>query len=380
MKRAIVFAVVFLLLAGLVGGFAYFQFFIKPEMVRGAVTGGAQPPATVAAEPARTESWRPKLPAIGTFRAIEGIELAPQVDGIVSAIHFESGQEIEAGSLLVELDDSIEQADLKSGIAQLKKSELDLARQRELLERGNTPKTNYDAALAARDTAAATVDRTRAVIAQKKILAPFSGRLGLREVDLGQYVSPGTKLVTLQRLDPIYLDFPMPEQDIGVLRVGQETEARVDAYPDALFTGRIASIDARVNQESRTILVRAEIDNPDRRLLPGMFANVSVLAGEPQEVVTVPRTAISYSLYGDSVYVVKPAEGQDGEQGADRTLIAQRRFVQVGTTRDGRVAISEGVEAGEQVVIAGQIKLQPDARVTIDNSQPLEAPAERPKQ
>jgi membrane fusion protein (multidrug efflux system) len=386
MKRAAVITIVLLLLAALIGGLAYFQFVLKPEMVRSALTAAPPPPATVSAEPAKSAAWTPFLQAIGTFRAIQGIDVAPQLDGVVAAIHFDSGQDVDAGTLLVELDDSIEQADLKANIAELKKNELDLERQRQLLSREVTPKTNYDAALAQRDVAAAAVERTKAAITKKKILAPFRGRLGLRIADLGQYVSAGTPLVPLQQLDPIYVDFPIPEHDFGKLRPGQVTEVRVDAYPDAVFRGKISSIDARVATETRAVKVRAEIENPDRRLVPGMFANVNVLVGQPQQVVTLPRTAVTYSLYGDSVYVVQPAaapttgqpEAAAGNDGGE--LIAERRFVRVGDTRDDRVAIVEGVKAGEMVVTSGQIKLQPKTRVVIDNRDAPKAPAVRPKE
>jgi RND family efflux transporter MFP subunit len=309
------------------------------------------------------------------------------VGGLVRTIHFDSGQLVEAGVPLVELDDFVEQADLKSDIAQLKKSELDLQRQRELLARGNTPQSNYDSALASRDTAAAALERTKAQIAQKAIKAPFRGRLGIRKVSLGQYVSPGTALVTLQKLDPIFVDFPVPEQSLDVLQNGQTVETQVDAFPGETFKGVIRSVDAKVSQETRNVLVRAEVANADRRLLPGMFANVNVLAGAPNEVVTLPRTAVVYSLYGDSVYVVKKAGAQPEKASAGasanpaaETLTAERRFVRVGETRGDRVAVTEGVKAGEEVVTTGQIKLQPNARIRIDNRAPLQAPAVRPKE
>jgi membrane fusion protein (multidrug efflux system) len=371
MKRTVIFTFVFLLLAASVGGFAYFQFVMKPEMVKGFMMKSPPPTATVAAEPAKTETWTPKIPAIGTFVAVQGIDVAPQVGGIVRALHFDSGQMVEAGALLVELDDFVEQADLKSNIAVLKKSELDLERQRELLVRGNTPQTSFDSALSQRDTAAAAVERTRAVIAQKAIKAPFRGRLGIRKVSLGQYVSPGAALVTLQKLDPIFVDFPTPEQRLDVLKAGQPVEVQVDAFPGETFTGAIASIDAKVNQETRNVLVRAEVANADRRLLPGMFANVDVLAGAPTPVVTLPRTAVIYSLYGDSVYAVKRAS---------ETATAERRFVRVGETRGDRVAIVEGVAAGDEVVTTGQLKLQPGASIRVDNAAPLQARAERPRE
>jgi len=371
MKRTVIFIFVFLMLAVTVGGFAYFQFVMKPEMLKGIMAQAEVQPVTVAAEAAKTETWDPKIPAIGTVVAVQGIDVAPQVGGIVRAIHFDSGQTVEAGALLVEIDDFVEQADLKSNAAVLRKSELDLERQRELLARGNTPQTSYDAALSQRDTAAAAVERIRAMIAQKAIKAPFRGRLGIRKVSLGQYVSPGTALVTLQKLDPIYVDFPVPEQHLDVLAGGQTVEIRIDAFPGETFAGVIASIDAKVNQETRNVLVRAEVANAERRLLPGMFANVDVRAGKARQVVTLPRTAVIYSLYGDSVYAVK-------RQSEPTT--AERRFVRVGETRGERVSIAEGVAAGEEIVTTGQIKLQPGVPVRIDNTTPLRARAERPKE
>ena len=382
MKRSVILVVVFVLLAAAIGGFGYFQFVVKPEMIKGFITAGGQPPVTVSTEVAKAESWPPKIPAIGTLRAVQGVDVSSEVGGIVQKINFDSGQLVSEGTVLVQLDDSVEQADLQSGLAQLKKADLDLRRQRELLDRRNTSQTAFDAALATRDTAAAVVDRVRAVIAQKSIKAAFSGRLGIRNVDLGQYVSPGTAMVTLQRLTPIYADFPIPEQQLWRLAVGEKVEVTVDAEPGQVFEGEVESVDAKVNQSTRNVLVRARIENRDARLLPGMFADVHVVAGDAQQVVTVPRTAISYSLYGDSVYVVveAPASEAGAPQkaaggGETKSLIVDRRFVRIGETRDGRVSILEGVKAGDQVVVSGQIKLRPKARVLIDNSQPLTPPA-----
>jgi membrane fusion protein (multidrug efflux system) len=294
----------------------------------------------------------------------------------------------------------VEQADLQSALATLKNAESDLARQQDLFRRGTVAQSQLDQAIAKRDETAAAVDKIKATIAQKRITAPFDGRLGIRRVDVGQYVSPGQALVPLQSLEDIVADFPLPEQDIARVKIGQTVEMRVDAYPGEVFTGKVDAIDARVNQETRTIVVRARVANPDRRLLPGMFANLEVLAGEPQEVVTVPRTAVTYSLYGDSIYVVKPGEAKPapapaatsstssaGEAAAaaapkpaatEPPLVVERRFVKVGDTRDGRVAITEGLKAGEDVVIVGQLKLSPGAHVKIDNSNIPAAQAVRP--
>lgn len=374
MKRTVILLTTLVALVGLIGGLSYFHFVAKPAMIKGFITGAVPPPTTVAAEAARSESWVPELPAIGTLIAIRGVDVAPQIGSVIRSFHFESGQDVRAGAALVQLDDSVEQADLLANVATLKNAEFDLERQRELFNRGNAPKSAYDAAVARRDSAAAAVARTKALIAQKAIAAPFAGRLGIRKVEIGQYVSPGTPLISLQQLDPINVDFPMPERHVATLASGQEVEVRVDAYPGAVFRGKIRTIDARVSAETRNLLVRAEIDNPDRRLLPGMFANVGVRAGEARNVVTVPRTAVTYSLFGDSVYAVLPVEA-----GSDQLMVEQR-FVRVGEARDDRIAINQGVAAGDRLVTAGQLKLHPRARVRIDDGAGLKTPAERPRQ
>jgi membrane fusion protein (multidrug efflux system) len=397
-KRFFVF--VLFLIVGLLGGLAWFQLVFLPEMIRTAIQSSPQPVVTVSAEAAKTERWTPKLRAIGTLKAETGIDVTTQAAGIAKTIAFSSGDDVKQGALLVQLDDNVEQADLQSAQATLKNAESDLARQQDLFRRGTVAQSQLDQAIAKRDETAAAVDKIRATIAQKRITAPFDGKLGIRRVDVGQYVSPGQPLVPLQSLDDIVVDFPLPEQDISRVKVGQTVELRVDAWPGEVFSGTIDAVDARVNQETRTIVVRGRIANPDRRLLPGMFANLEVLAGEPQDVVTVPRTAITYSLYGDSIYVVKPApksaeptppaatSSTSDAQAAAATqtapaarepqLVVERRFVKVGDTRDGRAAISEGLKAGEEVVIVGQLKLSPGALVRIDNSNIPAAQAVRP--
>jgi len=374
MKRTVIFLTTLVVLVALIGGLGYFHFVAKPAMVKGFITGAVPPPTKVVAEAARAEHWVPELPAIGTLGAVRGVDVAPQIGSVVRSFHFESGQDVRAGAPLVQLDDSVEQADLLANIATLKNADYDLERQRELFGRGNAPKSAYDAALARRDSAAAAVARTKALIAQKAIATPFAGRLGIRRVEVGQYVSPGTALVSLQQLDPINVDFPMPERHVATLAPGQAVEVKVDAYPGAVFRGKVRSIDARVSAETRNLLVRAEIDNPERRLLPGMFANVAVKAGPPREVVSVPRTAITYSLFGDSVYVVLPVPGEDG-----RSMVEQR-FVRLGETREDRVAIDQGIGLGEMLVVAGQLKLHPRARVEIDANATLKAPEQRQRQ
>jgi membrane fusion protein (multidrug efflux system) len=292
---------------------------------------------------------------------------------------------VRQGAPLVQIDDSTEQADLKSNLAVLKNAEVALERQRTLITGGNTPQANLDAALATRDQAAAAAERTRAIIAQKAVVAPFAGRLGIRRIDIGQYVSPGTSLVTLQQLDPIYVDFSLPEQNLADLKPGQTIETQVDAYPGATFTGTIKFVDARISADTRNVLVRGDIPNRERKLLPGMFANVNVLAGAAKEVVTLPRTSITYSLYGDSVYVLTPAPPKVGEAQAavassDQLFAIERRFVRPGDTREDKVALTEGIKPGEVVVTQGQIKLQPNARVRIDPNAGLQPQNPRPRE
>lgn len=374
MKRAAAFIVVLVALGGLISGLSYFHFFLKPQFIKGAISKMQPPVSTVAVTEATPDSWVPRITAIGTFKPVQGIDVAPQVGGIVRAIRFDSSQEVAKGAPLIEIDDTTEQADLQSGLAQMKNTDLALTRQKELAVGGNTARATLDQAQATRDTAAASVDRARAVIAQKNVAAPFGGRLGLRKVDVGQYVSPGTALVTLTQLDPIYVDFPVTEQQLAVLKPGAHAEIRVDAFPGSVFSGEVKSIDSRVSQESRSVVVRAELPNPDKRLLPGMFANVAVLSGAARDVVTVPRTSVTYSLYGDSLYAVVPAppaaEAGSAQaatpQGED--FVVQQRFVRTGEVRADRIAVLEGLKPGETVVTEGQVKLFPNAHVRVDRS------------
>ena len=364
------------------GGLIWFNYDFKPNLIKGIMAAQVRPAATVTSEPARTEKWIEQLTSIGTLISSHGVDVASQVAGIVTEMHAESGSEVERGALLVQLDIAVEAADLASAKAVLAEAEMAFQRQSDLIAKRVTSEASLDTARAKRDTAQAAVNKIEAVIAQKTIKAPVSGRLGIRKVERGQYVSSGMTLVTVQALDPIRVDFPMPEQAIGKLRVGQQIEIGVDAFPGEVFKGRIKSLDARVAQDTRTLLVRGSLPNAKRKLLPGMFANVVVLVGEPRDIVTVPRTAVTYSLYGDSLYVVKAADAktEGAAPAGEPKLTADRRFIKTGQARDDRVAVISGIAAGEEVVTTGQLKLNPGAAIRIDNAQPLARPEERPKQ
>ena len=406
------FVIAGLIMGALVGAVWWFNFSFKPQMIADFMSKMKPPAASVTAEPAKLERWSDRVHAVGTLDATQGLWIAPEVGGIVSEYYFDSGQDVEEGQRLVQLDVAVEEADLKSNKATLKEAELNLARQQSLVQRRASSVATLESAVAKRDSAKAAVERIEALIAQKTILAPISGQLGLRNVDQGQYVSPGAKLVSLQALDPLWIDFPVAEGEVADFKVGAKIEVTVDTYDGEVFEGEVEAFDAQLSQENRTLMVRGRLKNKDRRLLPGMFAEVSVIAGDTQERVTVPRTAVTYSLYGDSVWVLKEAEpgaesktsetSESAGAGAalaaeasataeakehaddakdDRPLLTvEQRFVRVGPSQKGRVAILEGVKAGEQVVTSGQLKLQPGAAVTVDNDGALKPSKQLPKQ
>ena len=270
-------------------------------------------------------------------------------------------------------------ADFQAQAATLKNADAELARRKDLLAKGFSPKAEFEAALARRNAAAAALERMQAQIADKVIRAPWDGQAGIRKVDPGAFVAPGTPLVRLQAIDPVYVDFNVPENDFARVAAGQQVEATFGAWPGQIFKGAVEAVDAEVVENTRAFTVRAKLANPDAHMVPGMFANIAVVAGEPARVVTLPQTAVTYSLYGDSVYVVVPQP--DAQAGATDTgepkLQVERRFVRLGEARGGRVWLLEGVKEGEQVVTAGQLKLRPGAFVRIDNSVALEQTGER---
>jgi len=385
-KRFVIAAII---VALFLGGVGYFQFVMKPKFIGEFMAKMVPPAATVTTEKAKTAIWADQVHSIGTMLAIQGVDVAPEVGGVVINYFFDSGQDVEKGAKLVELDTLVEQAELKVDQAVLEVANLEYDRQSKLVGKGAISQSTLDTTISKRDAAAAAVQKNLAHIAHKNITAPFAGRLGLRRVERGQYVSIGQALVWLQALDPIWIDFPVSENELGRLKPKAAIELTVAAFPGEVFKGEIEAFDARVNQDTRQLMVRGRIPNPERKLLPGMFANVTVLVGEAGDVVTVPRTAITYSLYGDSVYVVKPAPEKEGAaatssaaagQPAGEQLIAERRFVRTGQVRDGRVAVTFGLAAGEQVITTGQLKINPGASIRIDNSQPLTPPDVRPKQ
>ena len=367
LRRIIYLFLVLLVLGGLGGLIAFYAFDFKPKMIAEAIGSAPKPVETVSAEDARQDSWEPKIAAIGTLIAVNGIEIAPQVGGVVKEINFDSGEVVKQGQKLVQLDTDTDEADLRNMQAQLTNAESELERREKIFKSGFTAKADLETAQATRDQLRASVERIQALIAQKSIYAPWDGKVGLRDIAVGKYVAPGQSIVWLQTVDPIYADFTVTESEFGLVKIGQKMTARFSAYPTEVFNGEIVTTDARMSAESRTIKMRARIANADGRLVPGMYADVSVTVGEPEPVTTVAQSAVTYSLYGDSVFAaVKPKEADPNSK--EEVFEIERRFVKLGGTRDGRVHIIDGVKPGDKIVIAGQNKIDQGTTVRIDNS------------
>ncbi|MGK9165419.1 efflux RND transporter periplasmic adaptor subunit [Inquilinus limosus] len=339
------------------------------------------PPVAVSAAKAEAKTWTDYLEGIGTISAVEGIQVASEVAGTVVSIDFKPNDTVGAGQRLVQLDDSIDQADVR-----LYQAEIDLARRTldrvsSLRARGNAPQSDLDTANANLLKAQAQLARAQATIEKKAVTAPFAGIIGIRKVDIGRYVAAGDPLVTLQRLDQVYVDFTLPEQAFSRVTHSQKVEVRTDAFPEEVFQGQVTGIEPVVDAASRMLRVRATIDNPGLKLRPGFFANVRLMLPERPNVVTVPQTAITYSLYGDTVFVIreKKAEGDQPPPPAGGSAVAQAApagpqlvveqvFVRVGQRQGNIAEIVEGVKVGDQVVTSGQLKLQNGFPVVIDNS------------
>jgi membrane fusion protein (multidrug efflux system) len=379
LRRIIYFLVVTVIFGGLAAAIAWYAFDFKPKMIAGIIMSSPPPVETISADQAREDSWQPQILALGTLTAVNGIDVTPEVGGVVREINFESGQKVKKGDKLVQLDTDMLDADLRNFEVQLNNAQTELDRRQKIFDKGYAAKADLDTATVLRDRLQANIERTKAEIAQKAIYAPWDGTLGLRKISVGKYVAAGDPLVWLQSVDPIYVDFTVTEVDFGRLKPGLSISATFTAYPNTKFPGEIATTDAKIDGSSRMITVRGTLANPGAQLVPGMYASVAVDAGAPQNVVTVAQTAVSYSLYGDSVFVLVPPKDKSGE-GKDEVFDIERRFVKVGPMRDGRIQIVDGLKNGDRVVIAGQNKIDQGSKVRIDNSVALNAPADRSTQ
>jgi membrane fusion protein (multidrug efflux system) len=319
---------------------------------------------TVATAVATVQSWQPSLAAVGTLRASNGADLSAEIGGIVEDIHFESGKDVRAGDLLVQLRLNDDEAKLGQLKAIVDLDRITYERDKQQLGDRAIAQSTVDTDSGNLASAREQFRAQQAVIAEKFIRAPFAGTLGVRQVDRGQYLSPGTAIVTLQALDPIFIDFYLPQQAVAQIHAGQAVTVSNDAYPDRRFSGTVLAVNPKVDSGSRMVQVRASLHNADHALLPGMFANATIDSGHAQSQVTIPQSAVSYNPYGSLVYLLEP-DGQD-EHGKSRQKVRQQ-FVVTGAARGDQIAITKGVVAGDVVVTSGQLKLHNDASVLIDN-------------
>ena len=368
---------IMLILAGvLFGGIFGFQAF-KGRMIKKFMAARGIPAQTVSTIEATEKSWQPQVEAVGTLKAVHGVDLAPEVSGTVSGIHFHSGEEVKAGTLLLTLDARTDLAKLQSLQAAAALTEQTFRRDQQQFKEKAISQATLDADTANLKSARAQVAEQQALIAKKSMRAPFAGRLGIRDVDLGQYLNPGAKIVTLQALDPIFVDFYLPQKSIQQITVGDKVTVKTDAFPDRTFRGEVSAINPKIDLSTRNVEIRARVHNPKHQLLPGMFATTDIQIGAPQRHVTLPQTAISFNPYGNTVFLVK----KQGQNAASKPqLVAEQKFVTTGDTRGDQVAILKGVEPGDVVVTSGQMKLRNGIPVVVNNSiQPTNNPAPNPK-
>jgi membrane fusion protein, multidrug efflux system len=358
---AVIIVVIVAIVLGAIMGLQYFGGIMGKKMMAAA----ASAPQTISTIEAAASDWQTFIQATGTFRAVRGADLSAQAAGVVEEIAFDSGNEVPVGKILLRLKPNDDYAKLEQLKAAAELAGQNLKRDQEQFAAQAIAQANVDSDVSSLRSARAQVAAQEALIEEKIVRAPFAGRLGIRQVDLGQYLASGTTVVTLQALDPILIDFYVPQQALAKLRTGLPVSAVIDAFPGQTFSGTVESINSKVDPNSRNVQVRASFHNADKRLIPGMFATVQIADGEKRSRITLPQTAITYNPYGDSVYVI---DSKGNDAGGKPQLIARQTFVTLGATRGDQVAILKGVNEGDTIVTAGQLKLHNGSTVLIDNS------------
>jgi len=356
-KRTVI---VLLLALSILGGLFGYKFYQIQQAISQAKP---PPPAVVATTQVQSENWSAMITAVGGFTSVAGVHVSNEVPGKIKTLHFHSGQSVKQGQLLVELDDDTDQAELSGLRAELQLAKAELQRSEKMIERKYLSQSDYDQKKAQLEQMTAAVKAKLTRIEKKKIKAPFSGDLGIREVNVGQYLAEGADIISLQQLNPIHLDFTLPERYVSQLALKQTISATVQAYPGREFQGRIVAIDPALEADIRSIKVRAKLENPDKDLKPGMFAQIKIKSGADMPVLTLPDTAITYNPYGNAVFVIVKN---------DSGFTVKSRQVETGQSREGRVQILSGLELGDTVVSAGQVKLRNGMTVTISD-QPASA-------
>jgi multidrug efflux system membrane fusion protein len=368
------FIIVGLLLVLVVGGLVGFNAF-RSHMIAQFFANNKPPPTTVTIAEAKSEVIPNLLTAVGDLAAVHQVNVTSDVSGRITDIMFTAGANVKAGSPLLQLFDGPDQGDLASFKAQAIGAQLALDRAKQLAARQFGPQSTADAAQAAYDQANAGIAKTEALISQKLVRAPFDGELGVRHVEVGQFLTAGTQIVTLTDLSQLYANFTVTEKDSAALKVGQTVRILVDAYPGRTFEGKINAIEPQIATDTRNIRVQATLGNPDHILKPGMFTTTTVVLPDKPPVITVPETAVDYTLYGDSVFLITEKKADDGKS----SLTAVRTFVRTGNRINGRAEILSGLKPGDRVVAVGQLKLQPGAAVTISDDPPPPIPTNPPR-
>jgi membrane fusion protein, multidrug efflux system len=368
------FIIVGLLLAALVGALVWFNSF-RDGAIKQFFANNKPPPTPVSIAVAKSEVVPNLLRAVGDLAAVHQVNVTSDVSGRITGIMFEAGSMVKAESPLVQLFDAPDQGDLASFKAQAVVGQLSLDRAKQLAAKQFGPQSTVDQAQAAYDQAIAGIAKTQALISQKLVRAPFDGELGVRHVEVGQYLTAGTMIVTLTDLSMLYANFTVTEKQSAQLKVGQTVRVQVDAYPNRNFEGKITTIEPQISADTRNIRVQATIANPDLILKTGMFTTTTVVLPDKPAVVTVPETAVDYTLYGDSVFLLTEKKEDDGKT----SLTAVRTFVRTGNRIEGRTEILSGVKPGDRVVAVGQLKLQSGAAVAISPDGPPPMPANLPR-
>ena len=359
-KRMIIMLLAVGLVLFLIFGFEAF----RSVMINRFMATLSNPPQTVSTVEATTSDWQPQLAAVGSLRAVNGADLSLEVSGVVASLNFNSGDDVAAGATLMQLRDDDDVAHLHSLEASAALAQITFDRDQKQVKINAISQSQFDTDAANLKNAQALVAEQQAVVDKKTLVAPFAGHLGIRQVDIGQYLNAGTVIVTLQALDPIFVDFYMPQQALDQIAVGQDITAAVDTYPGATFAGKIAAINPKIDANSRNVQIRAQLANPDHKLMPGMYATVNIAVGQTQSFVTLPQTTVTYNPYGSTVFLVQQSKAENGQD----QLIAHQTFITTGQTRGDQVAVTKGVNAGDTVVSAGQLKLRNGSRLIVNNS------------
>jgi len=369
--------IMLLLMAALLGGLGY----IKYHQIETAIAMNAnfQIPATsVTTVVAKRETWPSTLSVIGTAAAVEGVTVSADLPGTVDKIHFESGESVHEGDILVELDTRQEKAQLANTEAQRDLARIQYGRSEQLVKAGVISKSEFDTAAAQQKATEAQVGDIKAAIARKTIHAPFSGILGIRQISLGQYLAAGQAIVSLQSLNPIYVNFGVPQQDTQKIKIGRALRVTSTDLPGVAFNGKVTALDSVINEQTRNIQIQATLENQGGKLRPGMYVDVELLLGEPRNVIPLPTSAINYAPYGDSVYVV--TDLKDEKTGKTYRGVRQQ-IVKIEGSRGDQVAITSGLNPGDEVVSAGVFRLRNAAPVEINNTvKPSNSPKPNPEE